>query len=171
MKTIALVVLMMTVAAFGQNAPFIEVGQTYQVAGDQDVMDILAAQDYIVEVDAVAGDWLRAYAEDLDTYAWINTNQLSLLVEIDPVVETEDATVANLIACLREIATLQEIYFVDNFAYTDHEALFESYDRPGACGEIGLETVEVSENDYLIVGSLGDLSYQVSASGPIEPTR
>lgn len=165
MRAILLTVLMMTVAAFGQDMSFVEVGQTYFIAGDRNVTDILSEQNLIAEVDAIAGDWIRVYVEEGGVYAWINTNQLSLLVEV------EDPDVTRIKTCLLEVSTTQVVYHIDFGVYTGLETLFEALGRPESCEGIELEAVEISEESYLIVGSLGDLSYQVSRDEGVEPTR
>lgn len=75
------------------------------------------------------------------------------------VVEAED----ELVACLSEVATAQEVYYIDNFTYTDHETLFAN-GRPPWCEGVEFDTVELNqETGYLIVGSLGSISYQLTA--------
>ncbi|MDZ7704985.1 MAG: hypothetical protein U5L04_10935 [Trueperaceae bacterium] len=100
--------------------------------------------------------------------------QVTTLGGVEEVASAEDPNVIRpLRTCLREVATAQELYFIDFGTYTDDlETLFELRSNVSeACQGIDLETVEASDNDYLIIGSLDNLSYQVSASGPIEPIR
>ncbi|MEM7738973.1 MAG: hypothetical protein AAF267_24690, partial [Deinococcota bacterium] len=52
-------------------------------------------------------------------------------------------------ACLKELATLAQTYYIDLSVYPeDHEAIFEYFEKPSICEDVEVTTVSIVETDY-----------------------
>ncbi len=80
-------------------------------------------------------------------------------------------------SCLKELATLQEVYLIDNNEYGDKAALEATGNIPGACGSLGDDGDEWTatnadvdgENSYIMTASHGNSNntYEVTPGQPV----
>jgi hypothetical protein len=168
-----LLILLFAGLVLAQEAPsFVEVGGIYRIQGDFTLNTALEEQDYEIEVTDISGNWIKAYVEMLDGEVWFNLDHVGAIVDIRDIDWRVRASQSEqAIACLKELATAQEVYLIDNGVYTDHETLLGGEIRIAACEGIELTTFTAFdiEETYFISGGLGDFLYNVTPKTGITP--
>lgn len=152
---------------FAQEAPsFVEVGERYQVQGDIAINMLLEEQDYIVEVLEVADGWIKVHSRMLEGDVWLNLDRVMALANVRDIPMLREGQIGS---CLREVATQQEIHFIDYDAYTDVGSLHEVYDSPQACSMVTLEDDGSNAETYSIIGRIEDTAFRVTPQVGVEP--
>lgn len=162
-----MVFLITTVLA--QPAPiFIEPGGLYIIQGDDAINTVLADYPNGVEVVNISGTWLEVNVDTSEGSVWLNLEQVSVIINV---LEASASQLEELRACLRELATLQEIHYIDFAMYTNLDQLFKQYDTPRVCNDVLLEDSTFSEDSYKIIGRVGQTAYSLTPDGGIQTLR